>query len=317
MRNGPSWRARRHGKPQRRSGGSSTIRASPFRSAAPRLRPPTSGRSGMHCVVRRFCCAAPSPICCRRIQPRRCARAAPNRSWWNSPEWATHRCCLRRSRSLPLRHSWRVAEKREALRSKGGAPNPGSIVYNRGAKPDDANVMALALSLPPLEARPANPPETRPARVQPWLEETLKRDPVEAAGVIGDALAATNRVALSESRRLELAERYYRTALTLWPNLERHFARAQHPLAGDALGAAKAALILATELATAYKHLLAHEAEKRILLSGNRLLVALIHRCLQCTARILINSYQSCAPVPPRTCHDAHAIHPLAHHPHP
>jgi len=50
--------------------------------------------------------------------------------------------------------------------------------------------MALALSLPPLEARPANPPETRPARVQPWLEETLKRDPVDAAGVIGDALAA-------------------------------------------------------------------------------------------------------------------------------
>ena len=87
--------------------------------------------------------------------------------------------------------------------------------------------MALALSLPPLEARPANPPETRPARVQPWLEDTLKRDPVEAAGVIGDALAATNRVALSESRRLELAERYYGTALTLWPNLERYFAHAQ------------------------------------------------------------------------------------------
>ena len=173
--------------------------------------------------------------------------------------------------------------------------------------------MALALSLPPLEARPANPPETRPARVQPWLEETLKRDPVEAAGVIGDALAATNRVALSESRRLELAERYYGTALTLWPNLERYFAHAQHPLAGDALGAAKAALILATELATAYKHLLAHEAEKRILLSGNRLLVALIHRCLQCTARILINSYQSYAPVPPRTWHDAHAIYLFAH----
>ena len=143
--------------------------------------------------------------------------------------------------------------------------------------------MVLALSLPTLEARPANPPETRPARVQPWLEETLKREPIDAAGIIGDALAATNRVAVSEPRRLELAERYYGTALTLWPNLERHFARAQHPLSGNALAAAKASLTLATELATAYKHLLAHEAEKRILLSGNRLLVALIHRCLQCT----------------------------------
>jgi cyclic-di-GMP-binding protein len=173
--------------------------------------------------------------------------------------------------------------------------------------------MALALSLPQLDARPAHPPETRPARVQPWLDEALKRDPIEAAGVIGDALAATNRVAIPEARRLELAEKYYATALTLWPSLERHFLRASHPLSGDALSAAKAALTLATELATAYKHLLSLEAEKRNLLSGNRLLVALIHRCLQCTARILINSYMSYAPVPQRTWHDAHAIFLFAH----
>ncbi|HTS22158.1 MAG TPA: hypothetical protein VMN79_10140 [Casimicrobiaceae bacterium] len=173
--------------------------------------------------------------------------------------------------------------------------------------------MTLALSLPAIEARPAHPPETRPARVQPWLEETLKREPIDAAATIGDALAATNRVAVSETRRLELAERYYATSLSLWPHLERHFARAQHPLTGNALSAAKAALILSSELATAFKHLLVHEAEKRLLLSSNRQLVALIHRCLQCTNRILVNSYQSYAPVPARTWHDAHAIYAFAH----
>jgi len=99
--------------------------------------------------------------------------------------------------------------------------------------------MALALSLPSLESRPAHPPETRPAHVQPWLDETLKRDPIEAAGIIGDALAATNRVSLSESKRLQLAEKFYTTALELWPILERHFSRAPHPLSGDALEAAK------------------------------------------------------------------------------
>jgi hypothetical protein len=173
--------------------------------------------------------------------------------------------------------------------------------------------MTLALSLPAVETRPTHPPETRPARVQPWLEETLKRDPIDAAATIGDSLAATNRVVLSESRRMELAERYYATSLSLWPHLERHFSRAQHPLTGNALAAAKAALTLSSELATAYKHLLAHEAEKRLILSGNRMLVALIHRCLQCTNRILINSYQSYAPVPARTWHDAHAIYVFAH----
>ncbi len=68
--------------------------------------------------------------------------------------------------------------------------------------------MTLALSLPRLDERPTHPPETRPARVQPWLDEMLKRDPIEAAGAIGDALAAINRVAISDSRRLELAEKY-------------------------------------------------------------------------------------------------------------
>jgi len=110
-----------------------------------------------------------------------------------------------------------------------------------------------------------------------------------------------------------LSERYYATSLSLWPHLERHFARAQHPLAGKALAAAKATLTLSTELGTAYKHLLAHEAQKRLLLSSNRQLIALLHRCLQCTNRVLVNSYQSYSPVPPRIWQDAHAIYVFAH----
>ncbi|HTI45669.1 MAG TPA: hypothetical protein VMB76_03865 [Casimicrobiaceae bacterium] len=170
----------------------------------------------------------------------------------------------------------------------------------------------LALSLPPLETHPANPPETRPARVAEWLADAAKRDPAYAARVIGDALAATNRVAMSDSRRMELSELYWNTANALWPQLERQFTRASHPLTGDALEAAKGALILSSELSTAYKHLLAREADKRISLGGARMQVALIHRCMQMTARVLTNSYLAYAPVPPRTWHDAHAIYVFA-----
>ena len=35
--------------------------------------------------------------------------------------------------------------------------------------------MPLALTLPPLDPRPANPPETRPAKVFEWLDEALKK----------------------------------------------------------------------------------------------------------------------------------------------
>ena len=172
--------------------------------------------------------------------------------------------------------------------------------------------MPLPLTLPPLDPHPANPPEIRPAKVRAWLDEVVRLEPAAAARRIGDALAATNRVAMSDSKRLEIAEHYWNTAVALWPQLERHFARASHPLTGDALESAKAALTLASELATAYKHLLVHEADKRISLGGQRLLVALVHRCLQCTTRILVNSYLSYAPVPPRTWYDAHLIYAFA-----
>ncbi|MBS0319560.1 MAG: hypothetical protein JSR18_03395 [Proteobacteria bacterium] len=172
--------------------------------------------------------------------------------------------------------------------------------------------MALALTLPELEARPANPPETRAAKVGPWLTLVAQRNPAEAARVIGDALAATNRVAMSDARRLELAEAYWNTALTLWPQLERTFMRTSHPLTGDALESAKAALTLAHELSVAYKHLLASESSRRIPLGGTRMLTALILRCLQCFARILSTSYLSYSPVPQRTWHDAHAVYAFA-----
>ncbi|HEY7904344.1 MAG TPA: hypothetical protein VIH36_12880 [Casimicrobiaceae bacterium] len=172
--------------------------------------------------------------------------------------------------------------------------------------------MALALSLPSVEARPANPPETRFAKVGPWLTLVAQRGPADAARVIGDALAATNRVAMSDSKRLELAEAYWTTAMVLWPQLEKMFVRASHPLGGEALESAKAALTLAHELSVAFKHLLASESQKRLSLGGSRLLTALILRCLQCFARILSTSYLSYSPVPQRTWHDAHAVYAFA-----
>ncbi|MEO8485619.1 MAG: hypothetical protein ABI585_04705 [Betaproteobacteria bacterium] len=171
---------------------------------------------------------------------------------------------------------------------------------------------ALSLTLPKLDARPTNPPETRTARVSAWLAEIGRRDPVAAAQLMGDALAATNRVGMSDSRRMEISEAYWSAATLLWPRLERTVLQAPHPLTGPPLEAAKAALTLAQELSTSYKHLLAGEARKRISLGGARLAGALIHRCLQCFARVLASSYQSYSPVPPNTWLDAHAVYAYA-----
>jgi hypothetical protein len=172
--------------------------------------------------------------------------------------------------------------------------------------------MKLVFNLPPLEQDFANPPETRPAKLGPWLDKAVKRDATAAARTIGDALAATNRIALSDARRLELANLYWKVVAGMWPALGREFSKAPHPLSGDALDAARVAITLATEIGIAYKRLLAREADKRLSLGGQKLMVALVRRALQASARVLVNSYVAYAPVPPQTWHDMHATYAFA-----
>jgi len=169
--------------------------------------------------------------------------------------------------------------------------------------------MSLALRLPPFADRPREAPEIRPARVASWLTETSTREPGFAARVMSEALAGTNRVSMSHARRLDLTERYWKTAALLWPRLEHRFIRASHPLQGDDLDAAKAALNLANELATSYKRLLANEASRRFRFGGPRRVVALVRRAFQATARVLTNSYLTYSPVPAHTWYDAHEIY--------
>ena len=169
--------------------------------------------------------------------------------------------------------------------------------------------MPLTLRLPPLSERPAHPPELRSSRVAAWLTEMLTREPGFAARTIGDALAATNRTSVGHSRRLDLTEQYWKSAALLWPRLERQFTRASHPLQGDDLDAAKAALTLANELSIAYKRLLTREASRRFAFGGPRRIVALVRRAFQATSRVLANSYLSYAPVPSHTWYDAHDIY--------
>ena len=142
-----------------------------------------------------------------------------------------------------------------------------------------------------------------------WLTETLTRDPGFAARAIGEAVAATNRTSLFHSRRLEITEQYWKSAALLWPRLERQFTRASHPLQGDDLEAAKAALTLANELSLAYKRLLVGEASRRLVWGAPRRLVSLVRRAFQATSRVLANSYLSYAPVPANTWYDAHEIY--------
>ncbi|MEP7276804.1 MAG: hypothetical protein ABI812_10645 [Betaproteobacteria bacterium] len=172
--------------------------------------------------------------------------------------------------------------------------------------------MKLALNFPPLEAGSEKLAESRPAKVGPWLQEIGKRDTVTAARLIGDAAAITNRMALSDSRRMELGTLYGKAVSALWSPLQKRFAKSGQPLTGDAQNAARAAVALSSEMSNTWKRLLSREAEKRLSLGGHRLVTALIHRTLQASGRVLINSYAAYAPVPAFTWHDLHATYVYA-----
>lgn len=172
--------------------------------------------------------------------------------------------------------------------------------------------MKLSLNFPLLESGSERLAESRPAKVTVWLEGIVQRDTVTAARLIGDAVAATNRMALSDSRRMELGTLYGKAASSLWTPLQRRFAKSAQPLTGDAQNAARAAVVLAGELSNTWKRLLSREAEKRLSLGGHRLVSALVHRALQASGRVLINSYAAYAPVPAFTWHDLHATYTYA-----
>ncbi len=170
----------------------------------------------------------------------------------------------------------------------------------------------LALNFPPLETGGGRPAESRPAKVGAWLDNIRDRDTLIAARLIGDAVAATNRTALSDARRMELGTMYGRAAASLWVPLAKRFTKATQPLTGDAQDAARAAVVLASELSHIWKRLLAREADKRLSLGGQRLISALIYRTLQASNRVLVNSYSAYAPVPAFTWHDMHATYAYA-----
>ncbi len=188
--------------------------AVPFRKTRPHRR--TCGRSGTPSAARSWCCAARnSDLLSVGHRTARWPRAVRRPRIVEFPALATRPMLLSPDQYGPVVDFLRVeAMTPEPARwhgtspaSVGRSPATAGIAYNRLASLARRTVdricslsMSLALSLPPVESHPANPPEIRPAKVGPWLDDMRKRDAAAAARLIGDALAATNRVAMSDSQ---------------------------------------------------------------------------------------------------------------------
>ena len=268
------------------AGASPTIPASPCPSARSRHRP-TCGRCGTRSVARRSCCAARNPTCSRARDGARDERRAGPRPRVVEFAGVGHAPMLLAPDQVdPVVEFLRV-----------GVPHVRTTrkrAYNRrGATIGRAHSTATSFHSMPLDAPTAaasirttgqSAGDAAVARSARGSTEALTREP-------GSRRARHRRRARRDqprrderrAKRLELAEQYWKSAALLWPQLEQQFARASHPLHGDALDAAKASLTLAQRACRSPTSTCSRsEATSAFRFGGPRRMVALVHRCLQC-----------------------------------
>ena len=169
--------------------------------------------------------------------------------------------------------------------------------------------MSIDLALPEFLPKSSARVESQPARLALWLDR-LPGDPVERAAEMAGSLSTFNRTPLSSKSRREFGELFQARAQPLWVPLEKALAAASHPLVGESLETARAAIALASELNIACKRALADEVDRRF--GGGRDLPLLVRRCQMAAGRTLAICYQAYTPVPEGTWHDLHAIYQLA-----
>ena len=139
-----------------------------------RRRRPTCGGCGTRSAARRWCCAArdsdllsaatAAAMTGRGPRPRR------DRVRRRRPRADAARPGAGRTRSSPS--CARPCRRRGAWTLRGGLRASRRVRHRlQWKRRNNAAPTMLHLSLPPIDAHPANPPETRPAKVKAWLDD--------------------------------------------------------------------------------------------------------------------------------------------------
>jgi hypothetical protein len=170
--------------------------------------------------------------------------------------------------------------------------------------------MPFSLAHPPYQPGDTPPPETRPEKLAAWLQGLSATDAPRRAAEMAGSLRSLNRVPLSPKTRREIVDLFRDRAAPLWPELENALHAATHPLGGEALETATAAIGLASELNIATKRCLSDETARS--LARGRDVPALVGRSQLAAGRTLSMCYLAYAPVPAGTWHDLHEIFQLA-----
>ena len=165
------------------------------------------------------------------------------------------------------------------------------------------------LNIPELESPGPDSFDTRPKRMEAWLNELPMGDKGESARKIFHALKQINRLDISSRDRWRVLELLTKPVSDMTGSLEQHFKNQNLPIAEKNLKIADLCIELYREMSLGYKILLDQIWSKELNVLNRNKAVSIVCRALFYQQKILLAAYEVYADPPVNTRMHIHQLY--------
>jgi cyclic-di-GMP-binding protein len=169
--------------------------------------------------------------------------------------------------------------------------------------------MPISLKLPSLDDNPILLAETRPHKINEFVQKLPFGDPIAAATDLIDELQILNSQKVAFSNRLNALELYRPTAIQIYNDLLPHFSNAAMPLSKNEQAFADAAVQLWQEMAYGYKFSLVDLQNKILNLSNSKSTALVVQRAIHALKEIALVYHLGYRSVPARLWSELHQLY--------
>ncbi len=148
--------------------------------------------------------------------------------------------------------------------------------------------MPISLKLPSLDDNPILLAETRPHKINEFIQKLPFGDPITAATNLVDELQILNSQKVAFANRLNALELYRPTAIQIYQDLIPHFSNASLPLTKNERAFADVAVQLWQEFAFGYKFALIDLQNKILNLNSSKSTAQVVHRAIHALREIAL-----------------------------
>jgi len=153
--------------------------------------------------------------------------------------------------------------------------------------------MPITLKLPTIDDNPILLAETRPNKINEFIQNLPYGDPISAASDLVEELQILNSQKVAFTNRLNALESYRPAAIQVYQNLIPHFSNASIPISKNDLAFAAAAEHLWQEFASGYKLALVDLQNKILNLNNDRSTALVVQRAIHALKEITLIYYMA------------------------